>query len=261
MNLDRTGRYALVANYSGGSVACLPIAEDGQLAEATAFIQHQGSSVNRKRQDAPHAHSVHLDAANRFAFVADLGLDKIMIYRFDAARGQLTPHEPPFASMAPGSGPRHFAFHPNGKFAYVINELASTITALAYDSKRGTLESLQTVSTLPAGPVPGNTTADVQVHPSGKFLYGSNRGHDSIAAFTLDPQTGKLTYVENESTQGKTPRNFAIDPSGTFLLAANQDTNNVVVLRIDPKSGSLAPTTASVQVPYPVCVKFLPGKP
>ncbi len=213
--------------------------------------------MDPQRQDAPHAHSINLDAANRFAFAPDLGLDKVMIYRFDAAQSTLTPNDPPAAAVAPGSGPRHFAFHPNGRLAYAINELASTITAFEYDAGRGTLQTLQTVSTLPDGFEGKSFTADVHVHPSGKFVYGSNRGHDSIAAFAVDEATGKLTAIGHQSTEGKTPRNFGIDPTGAYLLAANQDTDNVVVFRIDAGSGKLQPTGQSIRVPMPVCVKFM----
>ncbi len=258
VSVDGTGKNVLVANYGGGSIACLPIAADGSLAEATCSIQHEGSSINPQRQQGPHAHSINLDAANRFAFVADLGMDKIMVYRFDAAKGLLTPNDPPWTKSTPGAGPRHFSFHPNGRFAYVINELHSTVTAMQYDAARGVLAPLQTVSTLPDDFDGKNSTAEVQVHPSGKFLYGSNRGHDSIAVFAIDAATGKLTSVGRVATQGKTPRNFGIDPTGRFLLAANQTTDNVVVFRIDPKTGIPRPTGQSITVSSPVCVKFLP---
>jgi 6-phosphogluconolactonase len=254
--IDKSGKNALVANYGGGSVACLPIGEDGWLGDATSFIQHQGSSVNPQRQKGPHAHSINLDPANRFAFAPDLGLDRIKVYAFDAARNTLTPHDPS-ASVTPGSGPRHFDFHPNGRFAYAINELASTITAFQYEGDRGLLQTIQSaVSTLPDGFDGKNTTADIHVHPSGKFVYGSNRGHDSIAIFAVDSTTGKLTAIGHQSTQGKTPRNFGIDPSGAYLLAANQDTDNVVAFRIDAATGKLRPTGQSIHVPMPVCVKF-----
>jgi 6-phosphogluconolactonase len=247
----------LVANYSGGSVSVLPIREDGTLGAATAFVQHEGSGADQRRQQGPHAHSINLDAANRFAFVADLGLDKIMIYRFDPAAGTLAANDPAWATLAPGSGPRHFAFHPSGKFAYVINEMKSTLTAFRYEAARGALDELQTVSTLPAGPVEGNTTAEVQVHPTGKFVYGSNRGHDSIAVFAVDAASGRLKLVQNESTQGKTPRNFGIDPTGHFLLACNQGSNSIVGFRIDQQTGELTPTGQKLEVPSPVCVKFM----
>ena len=256
--VDRSGRNVLVANYGGGSIACLPIRPDGRLGQATSSIQHEGSSVDPRRQQGPHAHSINLDAAGRFAVVADLGLDKILIYRFDADGGKLTPNQPPWTKLPPGSGPRHFAFHPGGRYAYVINELSSTVAALRYDARRGTLESLQTVSTLPAGFDGRSSTAEVQVHPSGRFLYGSNRGHDSIACFAIDAATGKLTHIGHQSTQGKTPRNFRLDPTGNYLLAANQATDNVVVFRIDPKTGKLSPTGHSITVAMPVCIRMMP---
>jgi 6-phosphogluconolactonase len=258
VTVDRTGKNVLVANYGSGSVACLPIKEDGSLGEATSFIQHEGSGPNPKRQQGPHAHSINVDAANRFAIAADLGLDKLLVYRFDAAAGKLTPNDPPFMATAPGAGPRHFASHPGGRYAYAINELNSTVTALSYDAERGVLNPLQSISTLPEGFSGNSTTAEVQVHPSGKFVYGSNRGHDSIAAFAVDAATGKLRFVAHEPTQGKTPRNFGIDPGGRYLLAANQDGNNVVVFRIDTQTGKLAPTGSSIEVTAPVCVKILP---
>jgi len=257
VTIDKSGKSVLVANYGGGSVACLPMGEDGRLGDAASFVQHKGASVNPQRQEGPHAHSINLDAANRFAFAPDLGLDKIMVYRVDAAQSTLTPNDPPAAAVAPGSGPRHFDFHPQGRFAYAINELASTITAFEYDADRGTLQTVQTVSTLPDDFKGTSFTADIHVHPSGKFVYGSNRGHDSIAIFAVDEASGKLTPIGHESTQGKTPRNFGIDPTGTWLLAANQDTDNVFVFRIDAATGKLEPNGQSIAVPMPVCVKFL----
>ena len=258
--VDERGKNVLVANYSSGSVCVLPIAADGHLGQQTAFIQHEGSSINPRRQKGPHAHSINLDRANRFAVAADLGLDKVFVYRFDAEDGSLRPNDPPFASVAPGAGPRHFAFHPAGQFAYLINELASTVTAFSYNADRGQLDTIQTASTLPEGFDGDNSTAEVQVHPSGKFLYGSNRGHDSIAVFRIDPNSGRLSYVANRSTQGKTPRNFGIDPTGRYLLAANQATGTVVVFRIDPGTGDLSPTGNVVNVPMPVCVKMFTHK-
>jgi 6-phosphogluconolactonase len=257
--VDSTGKNVLVANYGGGSISALPIKADGSLAESTAFIQHQGSGAT-PRQSAPHAHSINLDSGNRFAAVADLGLDKVLIYRFDPAKGTLTPNDPPSASVKPGAGPRHFAFHPKSAHAYVINEIQCTMTAFSYDPQRGELKEIQTISTLPPQETvkSGYSTAEVQVHPSGKFLYGSNRGHDTIVAYAIDEKTGRLTYVENESTQGKTPRNFGIDPTGTFLLAENQGSGTIVVFRIDPATGQLNATGNSIEVPSPVCVKFVP---
>ena len=256
--VDKVGKNVLAANYGGGSVCVLPVGDDGRLAKATAFIQHEGSSVDPKRQKGPHAHSINLDAANRFAFVCDLGLDKVMVYRFDAAKGTLTPNDPAFAKVAPGSGPRHFAFHPNGRLAYVINEMKSTVTVLSYDPDKGVLSELTTLSTLPKGFEGESYTAEVTVHPSGKFLYGSNRGHNSLAIFALDASMGKIRFVGTESVQGDWPRHFGIDPTGTWLIAANRRTNGLVVFRIDPATGALKPTGHKLAVPAPTCVKFLP---
>jgi 6-phosphogluconolactonase len=262
VNVDKAGKYVLAANYGTGSAVVLAIKKDGSLGENTAFVQHTGSSVNPKRQAGPHAHAINLDAANRFAFVPDLGLDKVMIYRFDTAKGTLTPNEPAFGTVTPGSGPRHIAFLPNGRFAYVINEMACTMTAFSYDAKRGALKELQSLSTLPAGESvqPGYSTAEVLAHPSGKFIYGSNRGHDTIVIYAVDAKSGKLTLVGHESTQGKVPRCFGIDPMGAFLIAANQSSDNVTVFRIDQKSGKLTPTGQSIEVGAPVCVMFMPVK-
>lgn len=257
--VDAAGKNVLVANYGGGSVACLPIQADGNLKPASSVIQHKGSGGDPRRQQGPHAHSINLDAANRFACAADLGLDKVLVYAFDAEHGKLAPNDPPAADLEPASGPRHFAFHPTGKFAYVINEMKLTVTAFAYDADRGVLTTLQTISTLPGKIENGYSTAEVQVHPSGKFLYGSNRGHDTIAVFAIDQTTGKLTAVEHESTQGKTPRNFGIDPTGQYLLACNQNSHTIAVYRIDPKTGELSPTGQLLKAPSPVCVKMIPA--
>lgn len=254
--VDREGRCALVANYGGGSVASLPIRPDGRLAEPASVIQHRGSSVNKSRQEAPHAHSINVDPANQFAFAADLGTDQVLIYRLDPTTCKLTPHDPPFASVAPGSGPRHFAFHPSGKYAYVINELLCTITAFRYDPAKGTLTEIQTVTTLPHEVRPGYTTAEVVAHSSGKFVFGSNRGHNSIAVFTVDEATGKLTPAGHQGQGIKTPRNFNVDPSGRFLLVGNQDGDSVSVFRIDSQSGALTPVGEPVAVPRPVCIRF-----
>jgi 6-phosphogluconolactonase len=254
---DRAGRFVLVANYGSGSVAVLPIAADGSLQPATSVVQHEGSSVHPTRQKGPHAHSIILDAANRYAFAPDLGIDKIMIYRFDDKAGKLLPNDPPFAACEPGSGPRHLAFHPNGKYAYVIEELSCTVTALAYDASAGALKPLQKIRTLPEGFTGTSTCAEVQVHPSGRFLYGSNRGHDSIVIFAIDDKTGELRLLGHEPTQGRNPRNFALDPSGTFLLAANQDSDTIVSFRINPQTGALTPTGQVCRVPTPVCLKMV----
>lgn len=254
--VDRTGRNLLVANYGGGSVAALPIDADGQLGPASAFVQHAGSSVDPRRQQAPHAHSIHVSPDNRFAVAADLGLDQLLVYRFDAERGTLVAHDPPAAKVEPGSGPRHFAFHPSGKYAYVINELASTVTAFQYDAPRGTLTALQTISTLTDGYEGNNSTAEVKVSADGRFLYGSNRGHHSVAVFAIDNESGRLTLVQHQSTGGRTPRNFNLEPGGKFLLAANQDTDNVVVFTVDAETGKLSPTGHEVRLSAPVCVVF-----
>lgn len=259
--VDAAGKNVLVANYSSGTVAVLPLdAASGRLGKATSTVQHMGSSVNKSRQEDPHAHSINLDASNRFAFAADLGLDKVLIYRFDGVTGTLQPNDPAATSLAPGSGPRHLAFHPTGKYAYVNNELTSTVTAFQYDSSKGSLTEIQTLSTLPAGFSGENSTAETVVHPSGNTVYVSNRGHDSIAVYQVDASTGKLAAKGNTATGGKTPRNFNVDPTGTFLLAANQSTNDVVVFRIDPNSGDLTPTGVKIEVGSPVCIRFLPLK-
>jgi 6-phosphogluconolactonase len=255
--VDKAGKNVLAANYGGGSVCVIPIKEDGSLAAPSSFIQHKGTSVDPGRQEGPHAHSVNLDANNHFAFVADLGLDKVLVYKFDPAKGTITPNDPPFFSLPPGSGPRHFAFHPNGKIAYVINEMKNTVTAMEYDAKTGTLMKLQTLPTLPADFKGNNSTAEVVVHPSGDFLYGSNRGHNSIASFKIDPKTGELTATGHQTEGIKTPRNFNIDPTGKFLVVANQDGASLVVFSIDPKTGELKPTGQTVEIANPVCVKFL----
>jgi len=254
LTVDREGRNVLVANYGSGQVAVLPVGADGRLTEPSSVIQHAGRGPDPKRQEGPHAHSINLDPAGRFAFACDLGLDKVMVYRFDSAGGRLAPHDPPAACVAPGAGPRHLSFHPSGRFAYVINEMASTVTAFAYDAEGGALRELQTVPALPAGWRGQNTTAEVRVHPSGRFLYGSNRGHDSIAVFTIDARTGRLAAAGHQPTLGREPRHFAIDPAGVWLLAANQNSDSLVVFRIDPETGGLMPTGIAVEVPSPVCV-------
>jgi 6-phosphogluconolactonase len=246
-----------VANYGGGSVASLPIGDDGRLGPATAFVQHEGSVADPRRQGGPHAHSINLDAGGKFAVAADLGLDELLVYRFDPAKGTLTPNAPPFTKLAPRSGPRHFAFHPDGRHAYAINEISLTVVALDYDPAGGTLTEIQSLPTVPEG-TRGGSTADLHVHPSGRFLYGSNRGHDSIAIFAIDPDSGRLRPLGHQQTGGKTPRNFGIDPTGRFLLAANQNSGTVVVFKIDVESGRLEPTGQVVEVPKPVCIKFVP---
>lgn len=256
--VDRDGRNLLTAHYGGGSISVLPILADGSLGEASEVIQHEGSSVH-PRQTAAHPHSIFLDPDNAFAFVPDLGLDKIMIYRFLNDSGRLIPNETPWVELAPGSGPRHFAFHPDGQLAYVINELASTITAFNYDSNVGVLTEFQTITTLPEDFEGESWTAEILVHPTGKFVYGSNRGHDSIAIFNVDPANGRLTLVGFEPTQGGHPRNFAMEPTGTYLYAENRDSDNIVAFRIDQETGMLQPTGHVTNIPRPVCIKMLPA--
>ncbi len=257
ITLDKTGKHALIANYTGGSIAVFPVGDDGRLGEASAFIQHTGRGTNPKRQEGPHAHSIDLSPDDRFAIVDDLGLDETLVYKFDSSKGSLAP-EPNIAKAAPGAGPRHFAFHPNGKLAYVINEMSSTVSVFSYDTDAGTLHSLQTISTLPKDFPGENTDAEIEVHPSGRFLYASNRGHDSIAVFAIDAKRGTLTFVEYTPARGKTPRNFQIDPSGKMMFVANQDSGNLVVFRIDQSTGRLTPTSKVLEVGQPVCIKFVP---
>jgi 6-phosphogluconolactonase len=258
--VDRDGRNVLVANY-GGSVAVLPVRSDGRLGSPSAVVKHQGASVDPDRQKGPHAHSVNLDPSNRYALVADLGLDKLLAYRFDPAAGTITPHDPPAAALAPGSGPRHFAFHPSGRHVYVLNELTSTVTVFSYRAESGSLAELQTVTTLPAGFDGKSYPAEVVLSADGTFLYASNRGHDSIAVFAVDPADGRLAARGHHSTLGRKPRNFALDPTGAFLLAANQDSDNIVVFRVDRTSGGLSPVGAPVAAPRPVCVRMVaPGR-
>jgi 6-phosphogluconolactonase len=257
ITVDRTGKYVLVANYTGGSIAAFPILEDGKLGEASAFVQHTGHGPNPERQEKAHAHSIDLSPDNRFAMVDDLGLDELLVYKFDSANGSLTANNPPFAKLDPGSGPRHFALSPSGKFAYVISEMHSTVTAFSYDEKTGTLKPLQTVSALPKGFTGQNDDAEIEMHPSGKFVYASNRGSDTIAVFAVDPHKGTLTPVEYTPTQGKIPRSFEIDPTGKFLFAENQKSDNIVVFRIAANTGRLTPTGQVLNVASPVCVKFL----
>lgn len=257
--VDATGKYVLVANYSGGNICSLPILKDGKLQESISFVQHTGSSINPARQKAPHAHSINLDPQNQHAIVADLGIDELKVYQFNSEDGSLKPNSPLGIKITPGAGPRHFAFHPTGKWGYVINELNRTITVLDYDAPNGSFKEIQTITTVPEGtPAKGNSTAEVQVHPSGKFLYGSNRGPNTLAMYRINEETGKLTSLGFQSTGGKIPRNFKMDPTGNFLLAANQDSNNVVVFKINQETGILEPTGQEIQVPKPVCIKFLP---
>lgn len=258
LTVDRTGRNLLVANYSGGSVGILPINPDGSLQDASDVIEHAGHGVDPGRPAVPHAHGVEIDAANRRVFVPDLGLDRLMIYALDATRGKLSPNDgQPFVKVAAGAGPRQIVLHPTAPFAYLINELSSTVTVFADNAAEGSLSALQTVSTLPRGYSGHNAGAAVEIVPSGRFLYASNRGHDSIAVFAVDQANGTLEVVGHTSTGGRIPRNFAVDPAGEFLLAANQDSDSIVVFRIDAATGKLAPTGHVTTVGTPVCVRFL----
>ncbi len=255
VSISKDGKSALIANYTGGSVASYRIGDDGKLSPPVSFHQHEGSSVNPGRQKGPHGHAINLDPANQYAFASDLGLDKILIYKFDAKTSKLMKHG--YASVAPGAGPRHFAISSNGKYAYSLNELNSTITSFAFDSKKGTLSPFQTISTLPTGYKGGNSTAEIKIHPNGKFLYSSNRGHDSIAVFKIHEKLGTLTPLQEQKTGGQTPRNFNITPNGKFLVAANQRSNDITVLKLDPETGLLTPTSHRVETPRPVCIRFL----
>lgn len=255
--VSRDGGTLLVANYGSGSVASIPINKNGTLGEPASVLQHTGSSVNPQRQREPHAHSINLSPDNRFAYVADLGLDKIMIYKLDAATSRLLPNDPPEIKIKPGAGPRHLSFGVTGKFAYLINELDETMIVLAQDSKTGNLTEIQTLSTLPDGFTGESTCAEVRVHPNGKFLYGSNRGHDSIVIYKIHPGQGTLTLLGFQQAGIKNPRNFNIDPTGQFCIVANQDADTVLIFRINQDTGLLEPTDQVIHVGSPVCVRFV----
>ena len=261
VSVDPSGRAVLAANYGGGSSVCLGLEADGRLRPAVkgdpaGFIQHAGKSVNAARQEGPHGHSIDSSPDGRFAVVCDLGIDKVLVHALDAGKGTIRPHGE--ARVAAGAGPRHFAFHPDRRHAYCINELDLTVTTFDFDAQEGTLKPVQSLSTIPAAITDrsGFSTAEIAVHPSGKFVYGSNRGHDSIAMYAVDGPTGWLTFLGVEPIHGKTPRNFAIDPSGKWLLAAGQDSHGVSVFAIDQGSGKLAFTGRTTPVPAPVCISF-----
>ena len=256
LTIDRKKKALLVANYTGGNVSVLSVRSDGTLGPSTDIENHEGSGV-KEQQKGPHAHCIILDRLERYALAADLGIDKVMLYRFNPMTGKLEPGAQPWAQLKAGAGPRHLTIHPNGKWTYVINELDSTMTALQYNERTGALSEIETVSTLPAGFSGASYCADLHVSPSGKFLYGSNRGHNSIVVFEIHPGTGKLKLIHHVSTEGNWPRNFTIDPTGKFLLVANQRTDTVVTFSIDPLSGELKPTGHVEEIPVPVCLKFL----
>ena len=256
LTTDRTGCFVLVANYTGGNASVLPVLPNGSLGEAVSVVQHSGSGPNAARQEKAHAHSVNLSPDNRFAFVCDLGTDKVMIYRFDEQSGKLTPAPTPFFQTEPGAGPRHFAFTRDGRRAFVVNELNSTLTWLNYRSESGKLMEIDTMSTLPEGFTGENTCADVHVHPEANFVYVSNRGHDSIALFSFDPETGVMELIRHHSCGGKTPRNFAIHRSGRFMMVANQNSGTINLFTINPENGHLAETGKQLAIPKPVCIQF-----
>ena len=257
INIDASNRLLVSVNYGRGSFATYPVAEDGRIEPYSENVQHSGKGVNPTRQEGPHAHQAVFSPDNRFLFVNDLGIDKIGCYAVEQEFGHLVVEYPTWTKVHDGAGPRHLDFHPNGKYVYLINELDATITAFGYDTEDGLLNEIQVISTLPAGFEGEKWCADIHVHPNGRFLYGSNRGHDSIAIYEIDEQSGKLRSIGFESTLGKTPRNFAIDPSGKFLLAANQDSSSIFSFAIDATSGLLTATGFGVTVPKPICIKFV----
>lgn len=255
-SVEPEGRYCLAANYETGSLCVLPIRQDGSLGEATDIVQFSGSGPNRERQEGPHAHMVTPSPDGSFILAVDLGTDRLMAFHLDGERGTLSPAAPPWTQMPPGAGPRHLAFHPHLPFAYVINELQSTVTFCRYDAQQGTFEAQQTLSTLPDDFTGQSSGGEIMVAPSGRFVYASNRGHDSLAIYAVDQETGQLSLVGHKATQGGGPRAFIIDPSGALLLAANQDTDTVVTFWVDPESGLLRPTGHVAAVPTPVCLQL-----
>jgi 6-phosphogluconolactonase len=258
ISLDQTARYALAANYQGGNLAVFALKPDGSLGDWTAFDQHTGRGTNPQRQTHAYAHSIITSPDNRFVLCADLGVDKIYIYHFDARDGSLRPNDPAFVSVAPGSGARHVKFHPNGRWVYLINEIGSTVMGFNWDAVKGTLTQFQTISTLPADFKGTSTCAEMEIHPNGKFLYGSNRGDDSLAVFAIDQASGQLSLVQHISSAGKTPRNFAFDPTAKWIVCTNHGSDNAVVFAVDPDTGELTQHGDPVSVPYPFCERFLP---
>ncbi len=255
VSVTPSGQYMLVANYNSGSIAVYPLQADGSLGAASSTVQHEGSSVNADRQEAAHAHCIMADATSQHVLVTDLGMDKVMVYTLGAG-GELQPNVPPFVEVQPGAGPRHFVFHPNGKYVFVISELDSTVITFGYDASSGTLTPLETHSTLPAGYGGESYCAAIRITPDGRYLYGSNRGHDSLAIFAVDDTTGRLTPLGQQPTQGSFPRDFNIDPTGQYVVAANQNSNTIVTFRIDAETGQLSPTGQVLEIPSPACVAF-----
>jgi len=260
VSLDKSGKFVLVANYGSGSVAVFPVLKDSGLGEATSVVQHTGSGPDRERQEGPHAHWIGVTPDNRFAMSADLGSDRVEVYRLNVSDGSISGNDPAFVKVEAGSGPRHIAFHPKFEFVYVLNELKSTVSIFSYDARRGTLQPYQTVRTIPDGFTGTNNPAEIEIHPNGRFLFISNRGHDSIAVFAIDQmkRRGTLSLVGHFSTQGKKPRNFEIDPGGTRLFVANQDSGNIVIFDINQATGKLTPAGQVLRVDSPVCLKFMP---
>jgi 6-phosphogluconolactonase len=267
LSLDKTGRYVLLANYGSGSVSVLRLRDDGSLGELTAFVQHVGHSIDPSSQSAPHPHSVDVSPDNRFAVVSDLGLDKELVYQFDAATGSLSPADAPVSvNTRPGGGPRHFTFAPSGKFAYLLSEMSGIVNVFAWDPARGSLSDVQAAASVPRDFTGDNHSAEIQIHPNGKFLYesnrrrrGENRGPDTIGVFAIDSEKGTLSEIEQQNTGGIMPRHFAIDPTGTYLFAENELTDNVVLFRIDSTTGRLSPAGKTLKLDTPVCLKFLPS--
>ncbi|HWB55052.1 MAG TPA: lactonase family protein [Tepidisphaeraceae bacterium] len=256
ISIDSTGQCALVANYASGSVAAFKLQPDGRLSPPSTFLQHHGNGPDKSRQKGPHAHCILPDPIGRFALSCDLGTDQVLIYQLDPATASLRPNTPPFASVAPGAGPRHIKFHPTGPFAYVITELGNTICAFRYDGSAGTLTPIQTISTLAPNFTGVSYAAELCFHPNQRILYASNRGEQTIAVFSVDPENGRLKFLSRHSCGGKHPRNFTVDPTKQFLIVANQDTNNILSFKIDPTTGALSPATGEIEVPAPVCVLF-----
>jgi 6-phosphogluconolactonase len=257
LSLDKTGRRLFSAQYGGGSVAVFPLGDDGAIRPRSALVEHEGSGPNPQRQKGPHPHWVGVDPDNRFLFVPDLGIDQVVIYRLDLDAAQIQRHG--FGQCQAGAGPRHMKFHPNGEFAYVLNELQLSVTAFRYDRAAGRLEAIQTISALPESmrEVP-STASEIRIHPSGQFVYAAIRGHDSIAAFRIDPANGELTFIEREPVRGSWPRNFNLDPTGKWLVAAGRNSNTLAVFQVDPETGGLIFTGKSVSCPTPICVEFQP---
>jgi 6-phosphogluconolactonase len=269
ISIDKTGKYVMMANFGSGSVSVVRVKEDGSLGELTAFIQNVGHSVDPSIQTEPHPHWIGVSPDNRYVIVSDLGLDKVLIFRFDAETGKLSPPDPPFAAVYPGGGPRHFAFDPSGKFGYQLSEMSGMVDVYAWDPSKGTLTGIQRAHTVPHDFFGGNHSGEVEIHPNGKFLYESNRrtqsefvrGPESIGVFAIDPRNGTLTPVEQVDSGGIMPRNFKIDPTGAYLFSANQLTNNIVLFKIDSATGRLKKTGREIKVDTPVCIQFAPTHP